>query len=325
MHIKLSKMALNGILLLIVVLSQVAAGPTLKTFRIPTDNSQPRDITLGADGNMWFTESELNVSQIGRVDAKGNITEFVVPTHFSQPSEIISGPDGALWFTEPSGFPNGIGRVTTVGVFTEYGPDLNTCSPCSITPNGIAATSDGNIWFTDFNLNAVGRLDPSTRAFTFYNIPTPNATPAGITLGPDGALWFAELNGNQIGRIDTMGIITEYGTATGPDRITLGPDGNLWFTEPFNGKIGRITTSGVITEFALPAQAQLRDIVAGPDGNLWFTEYNTNQLAKITPDGVVTIVQKVRGGPWGIGRGAGNTIWLTVFDGNKVARLQVIP
>ena len=108
MHIKLSKMALNGILLLIVVLSQVAAGPTLKTFRIPTDNSQPRDITLGADGNMWFTESELNVSQIGRVDAKGNITEFVVPTRFSQPSEIIAGPDGALWFTEPSGFPNGM-------------------------------------------------------------------------------------------------------------------------------------------------------------------------------------------------------------------------
>ena len=98
-----------------------AGGPAghFKSFRIPTANSEPRHITLGADGNMWFTESNLDVSQIGRIDARGNITEFVVPTRFSQPSDIVSGPDGALWFTEPSGFPNAIGRVTTSGEFTE--------------------------------------------------------------------------------------------------------------------------------------------------------------------------------------------------------------
>src|ERR687887_28925 len=56
-----------------------------KSFRVPTDNSDPRHITLGSDGNMWFTESNINVSQIGQVDASGNITEFVVPTRFSQP------------------------------------------------------------------------------------------------------------------------------------------------------------------------------------------------------------------------------------------------
>jgi streptogramin lyase len=274
---------------------------------------------------MWFTESEINVSQIGRVDAQGNISEFVVPTRFSQPSDIVVGADGALWFSEPSGFPFGIGRVTTDGVFTEFGLDLNTCTACSITPNGMAATPDGNIWFTDFNRNAIGRLEPSTNTFTFFEIPTPNVTPAGITLGPDGALWFAEFHGNQIGRIDLAGSITEFGTAIGPDQITVGPDGNLWFTEPFNNKIGRITPQGVITEFALASPAQPRDIVTGPDGNLWFTEYNANQIARITPEGVVTQVQKVRGGPWGIGRGAGNTIWVTLFDGNKVARFQVGP
>lgn len=87
----------------------------------------------------------------------------------------------------------------------------------------------------------------------------------------------------------------------------------------------RITPGGVITEFALPVPAQPRDIVAGPDGNLWFTEYNAGQLARITPDGVITQVQKVRGGPWGIGMGLDNTIWLTLFDGNKVARFRVAP
>src|SRR5215213_5900985 len=56
---------------------------SFKNFRIPTDNSQPRQIVLGSDGAMWFTESEFNVSQIGRIDLQGNITEFVVPTQFS--------------------------------------------------------------------------------------------------------------------------------------------------------------------------------------------------------------------------------------------------
>jgi virginiamycin B lyase len=322
----LNRIARRGALLALCLITPVLAfGGDFKSFRIPTADSQPRHITLGLDGNMWFTESNFDVSQIGRVDSRGNITEFVVPTRFSQPFDIVSGFDGALWFTEPSGFPFGIGRLTTSGEFTEFGPDLNNCDPCSITPNGIAAGPDGNFWFTDFNRNAIGKFDPSSGTFTFYAIPTPNAVPSGITVGPDGALWFAEFQGNQIGRIDTFGNITEFGPVIGPDRITTGPDGNLWVTEPFNNKIGRITPVGVVTEFPLPNPAQPRDIVTGPDGNLWFTEFLAGQLARITPDGVVTEVQKVRGGPWGIGRGVGNTIWITQINENRVARYTVSP
>src|SRR5215216_4048997 len=87
----LNKFALNGALLGAVILVPLLAGPTFKSFRIPTDNSDPRHIVLGPDGNMWFTESNFDVSQIGRVDAQGHITEFVVPTQFSQPSHIVAG------------------------------------------------------------------------------------------------------------------------------------------------------------------------------------------------------------------------------------------
>jgi len=105
MGMRLSKFAFNGGLLALGILAWILPPPLPKSFPIPTPNSQPRDITLGADGNMLFTESELDVSQIGRINAQGIITEFVVPTRFSQPSEIVSGPDGALWFTATSGFP----------------------------------------------------------------------------------------------------------------------------------------------------------------------------------------------------------------------------
>src|SRR4029077_1703267 len=91
MGMLLSNCAFNGGLIALGILASILPPPLDKSFPIPTPNSQPRDITLGADGNMWFTESELDVSQIGRIDAQGIITEFIVPTQFSQPSDIASG------------------------------------------------------------------------------------------------------------------------------------------------------------------------------------------------------------------------------------------
>jgi streptogramin lyase len=41
-----------------VLLSTAQAAPVgaLKQVRVPTDNSQPRHIAVGSDGNLWFTE-----------------------------------------------------------------------------------------------------------------------------------------------------------------------------------------------------------------------------------------------------------------------------
>jgi streptogramin lyase len=140
------KIALKGTVLALGILAWVLPVPPPKSYPIPTANSQPRDITLGADGSMWFTESELDVSQIGRIDPQGRITEFVVPTRFSQPSDIVAGCDGALWFTAPSGFPDFfIGRVTIDGQFTGFAPDCDPQFGCSIVPQGIASGPDGNL------------------------------------------------------------------------------------------------------------------------------------------------------------------------------------
>jgi virginiamycin B lyase len=312
---KWQKIVLAGAVLFLVSTAALAA---LKQFRTPTANSQPRHITLGPDGNMWFTESDFNVSQIARVNPNGKITEFVVPTRFSQPSDIVAGPDGALWFTEPSG--PAIGRVTTAGRFMEFFPPDN-----GVVPDSIAVGPDGNLWFTDLQ-NRIWKLT-TNGIFTEFLL-VGDIDPNGITAGPDGAMWFAEFHANALGRIDPKtGAIQEFGgLANGPQRIALGPDGNLWFTEPFANLIGRMTVTGSLTEFPLPtANALPQDIVAGPDGNLWFTEFNAGQLAKITTAGVITEVQKVRNGPFGIGTDHVSGIWLTEMNGDRVAVFTVGP
>src|SRR5262249_56325030 len=102
-----------------------------------SQGGQINGITTGPDGNLWFTE--LNVNVIGRITPAGVIT-LVVANVGSTPDEITTGPDGNLWFTEFGGGGR-IGRLTTAGAFTEFAAGLTTGS----SPFGIAAGPAGNI------------------------------------------------------------------------------------------------------------------------------------------------------------------------------------
>jgi streptogramin lyase len=156
-------------------------------------------------------------------------------------------------------------------------------------PYGITRGPDGNLWFTEYVANRIGRITPHG-AVTEYVIPTANSRPAGITSGPDGNLWFIEVNGGKIGRITPAGQISEFpahGLYKDSPGITSGPDGNLWFTA--GGAIGRITPSGRVTEFplALPGGTP-ESITSGPDGTLWFTDASTLKIGRITPAGQIS-------------------------------------
>jgi virginiamycin B lyase len=54
----------------------------------------PWGITVGSDGAVWFTES--NVVKIGRITMEGVLTEYGSDSW--QPWGIAAGPDGSLWF-----------------------------------------------------------------------------------------------------------------------------------------------------------------------------------------------------------------------------------
>ncbi len=147
-------------------------------------------------------------------------------------------------------------------------PPVDTISASSLT-----VASDGSLWFTDQNSNAIGRQTPAGQ-LNEYNIPTDEAGPDQITVGPDGNLWFVEAYAQQIGRITPAGKITEFSlpfSDSEPTGLTAGPLSSLWFTDTGNNEIGRITTAGKVTEFSLDSTnlALNGGIVAGPDGNLW--------------------------------------------------------
>src|SRR5437762_641594 len=83
------------------------------------------------------------------------------------------------------------------------------------SPYGITAGGDGNLWFTEFNGNRIGAINPTTHAVTEIGVPTGGSGPLGITAGPDGNLWFTEFAGNRIGAINpTTKAIAEVSVPT---------------------------------------------------------------------------------------------------------------
>jgi len=69
--------------------------------------SQPAFLTIGPDGNVWFTES--GTSKIGILNISTHvIREITLPTAGAQPWGITLGPDGNVWFTEMSGNKIGV-------------------------------------------------------------------------------------------------------------------------------------------------------------------------------------------------------------------------
>jgi streptogramin lyase len=80
-------------------------------------------------------------------------------------------------------------------------------------PNGIAAGPDGNLWFTEYQGNNIGKITPATGVITEYAIPGSNYgnITNGITAGSDGNMWFALGLEYKIGKISPeTGTITKY-------------------------------------------------------------------------------------------------------------------
>jgi streptogramin lyase len=264
--------------------------------------TEPRDITIGPDGLVWFTEFDA----ISRINADGTITSFdAVPTFGADPSinSLVVGPDGNLWFTKFNP-PGQIGRITPTGTMTA----MTTFATGNV--EDIIVGPDGNLWYTKpFNTpsGVLGRIT-TAGVTTEFTPPNPTPQPRSLTVGSDGNIWYTDDgggNGTEIGTVlkattaGTITVVAQSGITAGfgpgffPYRITTGPDGNVW-TNLFSiggSAIARVTPAGVVTEFADPNLGALTDIISAC-GNLYVSQQAETDsepaIWQLTPAGAFT-------------------------------------
>lgn len=282
---------------------------------IPAPGGRPYALSVGADGSVWFTESECT-SGIGRLARSGNWDNWKITGGCdAQPLALTQGPDGNVWFADVWGY---YGRVTKDGLLTRFKlPDPSYAL-------GITTGPDHNLWLaaaSPYQKPYIAQISPLGFVIAQYYINPKAGEARGIVTGPDGALWFTE--GNAIGRITTSGQLTEYplppGSTGMPYQIAAGPDHNIWFVEytPGAGVIGRMKPSGRLTEFQAVGVGGLQWIAPGPDKALWFT--GGGSIGRITTSGAVTTyaIPTYQVQPVGIATGPDGNIWFaeSLVDG----------
>jgi streptogramin lyase len=278
----------------------------------PIELSEPQDIVVGPEGNLWFTDSAYvgGEAAIGKITPAGVITEYRLP-QYSLPTSIVVGPDNNLWFTNYSKVSLGtgsIGRITPSGTLSEFSSGLQSGGK----PNDITVGPDGNLWFTETTNSSqgpagIGRITTFGTITDFTSGLQSESHPDQIVSGPGGDLWFTDTGGfgqvegehpltGEIGKITTAGTITEYGHDLTPGSITVGPDGNVWVGDYQRGLV-RVTPAGQLTYFWLglieDGHSGIGDLVSGPGGSgVWFTDdgftetgERTGVIGKVAPLG----------------------------------------
>jgi len=268
-----------------------------------------------------------------------NIKEYKVATPYSFPYGIAVDSKGKVWFTEQAG--NRVGfldplteKIEEMLIPSAKGIDERAKGDKSFSvsdigsPTAITVAPDDSIWFVQRYGNVISRLDPVTREFQTFAIPTPQSAPHGIVVAKDGAVWFTERNGNKIGHLDPVTKkIREFPVPSKngqPAGIALDAAGNVWFAESEGNAIGKLEpATGKFTEYPLlTAFANPSEVAVDDKGNVWFTLLNTNSLGMLRANTTIfdqATIPTFASVPMGIVLDQKGRVWFTQTRGNKIA------
>jgi polyhydroxybutyrate depolymerase len=203
----------------------------------------------------------------------------------------------------------------------------------SAEPFDIAAGPSGDIWFTEFRADKIGRISPAG-VISEFRVPTAGAGPYQITTGPDGTMWFTEYNTTKIGRVSPGGQVTEFTMprpSYGGVGITGSASGPVWAADPA-GYIDRITAHGEVSRTRLPAGSGIPFAIAQrSDKSIWFSEltgyfeYSRVLVRLRAGSSVLTPAWTLANHDSNIdalAAGPDGTMWFTDFGSSQIGELQ---
>jgi virginiamycin B lyase len=204
--------------------------------------------------------------------------------------------------------------------FVEYRMDRPQDAPIAI-----AAGTDGSIWFTIDQSDAIGRL----RNGHIEQLPTSsrNNEPLGLAVAADGTAWYTDLAARAIAHISGSGEIERFVLDTPIarlGRLAIAPDNSVWFADPTGYGMTRLK-DGVFSRYQIEsARGGPYGVAAAADGAIWATLQNGNQLLQIAADGTGKTFDLPRGGavPTDVAVGSGGSVWFLQFRANRIGRFK---
>lgn len=209
------------------------------------DGAGPHTVVVADDGTVWYTGNASQ--HIGKLDPEtGEITKYMMDNENARdPHTIAFDNSGNFWFTAQGGngisyFNTGTGETITIPVPTggarPYGirmdpsgerpwiallgtNKLATVDPETMEleeielpreearPRRLDVTSDGNVWYGDFNGGYIGRYNPADGSVEEWMMPDgAESRPYGLLADEKDRIWIAAsgLNPNKVYGFDTQ-------------------------------------------------------------------------------------------------------------------------
>jgi streptogramin lyase len=256
------------------VIGRIVGGGALDEHKVPVSGSAlgVGDLTLGPEGNMWFTEPAAN--RIERAAPGGTPAGFTLPIPGSRPTGIVT-VGSSVWATL-----GGIGRLEEINPATAMGTEYTL--PVGWRPSALALGGDKALWTVNAAAPEVARKPPTGSTITY---PPPSSSKgtrySDIATGPDGNLWISQSDGPFIDKLEAEASNPRYKRFELPIKggistISKGPHHDIWFAA--GGRIGSMDTKG--RSFGAPACAvhscaRVEALAEGPGGALWFAAGGT--------------------------------------------------
>jgi streptogramin lyase len=210
--------------------------------------------------------------------------------------------------------------------------------PFSVEPHssttGLTAAPDGNLYFTEYARQTIGRITP-TGLVTEFILPVPpydGSTrpffwPYNIAAAPNGdGVWFTELGLQGIGHLTTAGAFSETAiSGTANYGIAVALDGTVWFAEE-GGGLGEIRPNGDVVELPTPNTDGLYGVAIGPDGYIWYTARFRNKIGRLSPstgDLLEFALPTANSEPNDIATGPDGNLWFTEVAANNIGRITI--
>src|SRR5712691_1772647 len=208
-----------------------------REYPLPQSDSQMMRPATDHEGRIWFGEMGRNFLAV--FDPRSQAFQQMTPPRgrYGVMSVQVASDD-TIWFVEQ--YANYIGHYfPTTGHYQVYPlPTLSVPDPSHAgktlslpsAPNEVALDAHGTVWFTEFNADALGRLDPHTGLVQHYPLSATRSVqklaPYGVAVDQEGKIWFTEASNDRVGQLDP---------ATGRIRFFTLPEPNVPLMEIASG------------------------------------------------------------------------------------------
>jgi streptogramin lyase len=230
---KLSKKNLIGIIIAVVV---IFAGLLTTVSLINRSTSSTQTQT---------TNSITPTTHSGSEGAESGHGAQITQAHQDRTSKnpwgvVVDSAHGFIWVAEPGCSFDPLCPKAIQGTIGKYSLADGTNIMDYAEPQGfsspmfLAVDTNGNVWFTEPNGDAIGVLNPNTNAWNQYKLPK-GSGPYDLVIDRNDNIWFTLHIGNAIGFLNTqthqIAINVTYTPNSNPYGITIDGKGDIWFAE----------------------------------------------------------------------------------------------